>query len=67
MAKEANSVNHGAKEMEFGSFDSSGNGEHSGFGFVWISKTFTTRDAFIFGRKSFYGIIRCRIHYNTEK
>ena len=46
MRKSANSVNNGAREMEFGSFDGGGDGERDGIVFVEISNIFTMEDNF---------------------
>ena len=46
MLKQTNSVNNGAREVEFGSFGGVDDYEHNRDGFAKVSKIFVTQDNF---------------------
>ena len=50
-------VDNGAKGIKLGWLDG-GDGEHNGVGFIDISETFETQDAFFFGREPFAWVYR---------
>ena len=57
--KLANLAYNGATEMELGSFDGGGNGEHNSVGLVEISETFVTQNQYLNGAALFVEVY-CR-------